>query len=80
MRLDDTGRIRVDDIELSAAVQDEVKRRWPLVTTENLGELGDLEGFRGDFLKIFGFNIDGVDYTADVDPVRVVLQAIYSEL
>lgn len=71
MRLDDTGRIRVDDIELSAAVQDEVKRRWPLVTTENLGELGDLEGFRGDFLKIFGFNIDGVDYTADVDPMRV---------
>jgi len=56
---------------LSAAVQDEVKRRWPLVTTENLGELGDLEGFRGDFLKIFGFNIDGVDYTADVDPMRV---------
>ncbi len=69
MNLDGDGRIRVDDVELSAAVQDEVKRRWPLVTTENLPELADLEGFRRDFLKIFGFGIDGVDYDAEQDPL-----------
>ena len=68
MRLDPEGRIRMDDVELSDEVQDEVKRRWPLVTTENLDELGDLTGFREDFLKIFGFGFDGVDYEADVDP------------
>ncbi|MFW6093060.1 MAG: enoyl-ACP reductase FabV [Pseudomonadota bacterium] len=68
MNLDDEGRIRVDDLELAEQVQNEVKRRWPLVTTENLPELGDLEGFRRDFLKIFGFGIDGVDYDADQDP------------
>jgi enoyl-[acyl-carrier protein] reductase/trans-2-enoyl-CoA reductase (NAD+) len=68
-RLDDAGRIRVDDIELSQTVQDEVKRRWPLVTTENLGELADLEGFRADFLKIFGFGLPGVDYDAEQDPL-----------
>lgn len=68
MRLDTEGRIRMDDVELSDEVQDEVKRRWPLVTTENLDELGDLTGFREDFLKIFGFGFDGVDYDADVDP------------
>ncbi len=68
MRLDDDGRIRMDDVELSGPVQEEVQRRWPLVTTENLDELGDLEGFREDFLKIFGFGFDGVDYEADVDP------------
>lgn len=66
--IDDDGRIRLDDIELSAAVQDEVRRRWPLVTTENLPELGDLDGFREDFLKLFGFGFAGVDYTADLDP------------
>lgn len=66
--LDADGRIRLDDVELSASVQDEVKRRWALVTTENLGELADLQGFRDDFLKIFGFGIDGVDYDADQDP------------
>ncbi|MEM6708115.1 MAG: enoyl-ACP reductase FabV [Pseudomonadota bacterium] len=69
-KLDDVGRVRVDDWELAAAVQDEVKRRWPLVTTENLAELGDLPGFREDFLKIFGFGFDGVDYGADVDPME----------
>jgi len=68
MNLDDAGRIRVDDWELAPEIQDEVRRRWPLVTTENLAELADLEGFREDFLKIFGFGFDGVDYEADQDP------------
>ena len=71
MRLDDSGRIRVDDLELAEPVQAEVTRRWPLVDTENLPQLGDLAGFRADFLKIFGFGIDGVDYDADVDPQRI---------
>jgi enoyl-[acyl-carrier protein] reductase/trans-2-enoyl-CoA reductase (NAD+) len=68
---DEAGRIRMDDWELSAPVQAEVERRWPSLDTESLGELGDLAGFRADFLKIFGFGVPGVDYAADVDP-RVV--------
>lgn len=68
---DEAGRIRMDDWELSAAVQAEVERRWPLLATASLGELGDLTGFRADFLKIFGFGVPGVDYAADLDP-RVV--------
>lgn len=74
LRLDDDGRIRMDDVELSEEVQREVVKRWPLVTTENLDDLGDLTGFRADFLKIFGFGFAGVDYEADVDPTlgRVV--------
>lgn len=68
---DDQRRIRMDVQELADAVQNEVKRRWPLVTTENLAELGDLPGFREDFLKIFGFGFDGVDYDAPVDPLTI---------
>jgi enoyl-[acyl-carrier protein] reductase/trans-2-enoyl-CoA reductase (NAD+) len=68
MNLDAAGRIRVDDGELADEIQNEVRRRWPLATTENLGELADLEGFRADFLKIFGFGFDGVDYDAEQDP------------
>jgi enoyl-[acyl-carrier protein] reductase/trans-2-enoyl-CoA reductase (NAD+) len=49
-------------------VQDEVLRRWSVVDTDNLDELGDLAGFRNDFLKLFGFGIDKVDYDADLDP------------
>ena len=65
---DDAGRIRMDDRELSAAVQAEVNRRWPIVSTDNVAELADLDGIRDDFLRIFGFGVDGVDYEADVDP------------
>jgi len=67
-RLDDAGRIRVDDVELSEPIQGEVKRRWGIVATENLPELGDLPGFKEDFLKIFGFGLPGVDYEEDLDP------------
>ncbi|MEM7217999.1 MAG: enoyl-ACP reductase FabV [Pseudomonadota bacterium] len=66
---DDAGRIRVDDIELSDEIQGEVKALWPQVTTENVLDLSDLEGFRLDFLRIFGFGIAGVDYDADVSPL-----------
>ena len=47
-------------------VQNEVARLMPSVTEENLGKLGDLEGYRHDFLAINGFDVKGVDYTADV--------------
>ena len=67
--LDEVGRLRMDDFELSQPVQEEVVRRWPLVATDNLHELGDLDGVRNDFLGIFGFGVDGVDYEADVDPL-----------
>ncbi|MCB1684888.1 MAG: trans-2-enoyl-CoA reductase family protein [Pseudomonadales bacterium] len=68
LNLDEAGRIRLDDWELAPEIQDEVRSRWSRVSTENLSELADLEGFRSDFLKIFGFGIDGVDYEADQDP------------
>ena len=66
--LDDVDRIRMDDWELSDAIQAEVVQRWPIVSTATLPELADLEGIRGDFLKIFGFGVTGVDYDADIDP------------
>ena len=67
-RLDEAGRIRMDDVELSEPIQGEVKRRWAIVGTENLAQLGDLPGFREDFLKIFGFGFSNVDYEEDIDP------------
>ncbi|HET7884768.1 MAG TPA: bifunctional NADH-specific enoyl-ACP reductase/trans-2-enoyl-CoA reductase, partial [Bradyrhizobium sp.] len=69
--LDDEKRLRVDDWELSPEVQAEVLRRWPLLSTETLGELADLAEYKSQFLRLFGFGIDGVNYAQDVDP-RVV--------
>ncbi len=71
VELDEAQRVRVDDWELSTEVQDEVRRRWPLLSTETLGELADLAEYRSQFLRLFGFGIEGVDYAQDVDP-RVV--------
>ena len=67
-KLDQTGRLRVDDWELREDVQAEVRRRWEAVETGNVMELSDLDGFRRDFLRIFGFEVDGVNYDADVTP------------
>ena len=66
---DDKGRRRVDDLELRDDTQAEILRRWALVTTETLPDLGDLDGYRADFLSIFGFGVEGVDYDADVSPI-----------
>ena len=65
--IDTEGRLRLDDRELDAAVQEEVGRRWQQVNTENLGELGDAASFRDGFLKVFGFGMAGVNYDADID-------------
>jgi enoyl-[acyl-carrier protein] reductase/trans-2-enoyl-CoA reductase (NAD+) len=69
--VDDAQRLRLDDWELSPKVQAEVLRRWPLLSTETLGELADLAEYKSQFLRMFGFGIGGVDYAQDVNP-RVV--------
>jgi enoyl-[acyl-carrier protein] reductase / trans-2-enoyl-CoA reductase (NAD+) len=67
--LDASGRLRVDDRELREDVQAEVRRRWEMVNTENIMAISDLAGYRRDFLRIFGFEADGVDYGAEVSPL-----------
>ena len=66
---DENGRWRVDDWELRADVQADVKRLWDTVTTETVMDVSDLAGYRRDFLRIFGFGVDGVDYARDVSPL-----------
>ncbi|SNV42629.1 Putative reductase YPO4104/y4119/YP_4011 [Chryseobacterium taklimakanense] len=65
--LDENGRIRIDDWEMAEDVQAEVAKNWDKVTTENLSEISDIEGYRRDFFNLFGFEIDGVDYEKDTN-------------
>lgn len=69
---DEVGRIRVDDWEMAPEVQKLVDDRWNIVTTENLADLGDFEGYQTSFLRLFGFGLSGVDYHADVDTATPV--------
>lgn len=64
---DAEGYIRLDDWEMEDKVQNEITKLWGLVTTENIGELGDIEGYWEDFYHMFGFHYDNVDYSADVE-------------
>lgn len=65
--LDDSGLIRLDDWEMRADVQAEVRRRWPLLTTENLRQETDFDGYQKNFLRLFGFDIAGVDYDEPIE-------------
>lgn len=67
--LDAEGRIRMDSWELRDSVQLKCKDLWAKVTTENLKEITDYEEYKHEFLQLFGFEVDGVDYQADVNPV-----------
>ena len=64
---DEKGRIRIDDWEMRADVQEKVATLWKQATTETLPQIGDLEGYKQDFLNLFGFGFEGVDYKADTD-------------
>ncbi|NWB30017.1 enoyl-ACP reductase FabV [Pseudomonas gingeri] len=66
--LDEDGRLRADYKELAPEVQDLVGKLWDQVTSENLNELTDFVGYKAEFLRLFGFGVEGVDYDADVSP------------
>jgi len=66
--IDDEGRLRADYKELAPQVQSRVLALWPQVNDANLGELTDFAGYKTEFLRLFGFAVEGVDYEADVNP------------
>lgn len=66
--VDEKGLIRVDDWEMRPEIQAEVADVWAKLSTENVYDLSDLEGYRREFFQLFGFETDGIDYEADVNP------------
>ena len=60
---DEVGRIRLDDREMRPDVQAEVAALWPHLTTENLLEISDFTAFERAFRNLFGFEVEGVDYS-----------------
>ena len=66
------GRIRLDDLEMDPQVQEEVASIWPKVTTENIYDLSDFASYQKEFLELFGFGLEGVDYTQEVEVERSI--------
>ena len=73
---DGEGRLRADNLELNPDVQAEVEAIWAKIDSDNLTTLSDFEGYRREFLQLFGFEVEGVDYEVDVNPEVAIPQLV----
>ncbi|MBL4765161.1 MAG: trans-2-enoyl-CoA reductase family protein [Colwellia sp.] len=67
-RLDEQGRFRQNYKELEDSVQQRITDIWNTVDTDTIDDMTDYIGYHNEFLKLFGFGIDGVDYDEDLSP------------
>ncbi len=67
IKTDENGLIRLDDLEMREDVQKKVGEIWNSISSGNISECADLDGYRRDFNRLFGFDADGIDYEADTD-------------
>jgi enoyl-[acyl-carrier protein] reductase / trans-2-enoyl-CoA reductase (NAD+) len=73
LTVDASGRVRLDDRELRSDVQEEIRRRWDLVTTENLTDFGDPHQLDTEVARLYGFGVEGCDYSRDANPIREIV-------
>jgi len=65
--VDENGRIRIDDLEMESDVQNEVSRIWEIVDSSNIKKLTDIEGYRREFFRLFGFEYSDINYDEETD-------------
>ncbi|MCV2883622.1 trans-2-enoyl-CoA reductase family protein [Aestuariibacter sp. AA17] len=66
---DEMKRYRMDGVETNDDTQAKIKALWDKVSQDNFHELSDYEGYHHEFLKLFGFDVEGVDYEEDISPL-----------
>lgn len=65
--VDELGRLYMNSKETNDATQAKIKALWDRVSQENFHEISDYAGYHHEFLRLFGFDLPGVDYDADVE-------------
>lgn len=73
--VDENNQIRLDDLEMQPDIQNKVLELWNIISSENIYECSDIEGYKKDFYNLFGFEVDGIDYDKDID-VNVSINSI----
>ena len=68
INLDRSGRIRLDTYELLKEVQDYISENWSNFNINTMDRIADFEGYRKDFMQIYGFDFENVDYDKEVLP------------
>ena len=67
LKLDSKNKIRLDDFEMLPKIQKNVEEIWNKITTENLNQLADFKGYEKEFLNMFGFGFENVDYNKEIE-------------
>ncbi len=67
--VDEMNRYHMEGKETNESTQAKIKALWDQVTQDNFHQLSDYAGYHHEFLNLFGFDIQGVDYDADVNHV-----------
>jgi enoyl-[acyl-carrier protein] reductase / trans-2-enoyl-CoA reductase (NAD+) len=65
--IDSNGRLRLDDWEMAADVQAALHDRWTASNAELIGGLADMDWFRTQFWRLYGFGVSGIDYSQPVE-------------
>ncbi|KAF7772209.1 enoyl-[acyl-carrier protein] reductase / trans-2-enoyl-CoA reductase (NAD+) [Pseudoalteromonas citrea] len=71
-RFDEGGHLFQNYKELEDDVQSRIQVIWDSVNTETIDELTDYVGYHNEFLRLFGFGIETVDYDQEVDSVVTI--------
>lgn len=66
-KTDASGLIRLDDLEMAPDVQSAVCALWDQVNDGNIDQITDFQGYKQDFLQLFGFGFSHIDYDQDCD-------------
>jgi enoyl-[acyl-carrier protein] reductase / trans-2-enoyl-CoA reductase (NAD+) len=61
--IDSSGRLRLDDWEMAAGVQAALHDRWTASNEELIAGLADMDWFRTQFWRLYGFGVSGIDYS-----------------
>lgn len=67
IKTDAARRIRLDNFEMLTEVQEQVEAIWGDITNDNLGELADWPYFKNEFGRLFGFNVNEINYEKPVE-------------
>lgn len=62
--------VRMDDWELNPETQTRVSQLLNDMNASNFTQVGDYAGFKAEFLRLNGFGLADVDYSADIDLER----------
>ncbi|USD43960.1 trans-2-enoyl-CoA reductase family protein [Vibrio sp. SCSIO 43135] len=67
VHVDGERLIRIDDLELDSETQQKVQQLLTKLNRDNFKELADYRGFKTEFMKLNGFDFDGIDYKTPIN-------------